>query len=644
MNQGFTPALFVEKDFLLQQLPEALLLIAPLDNTITQSNLAAEKMIGYSASQLQQLRASDLFGSELAKLIAFTQQVMEQGHGWTNELSCLHHHLGWIDIECSASRITQAGQTYLAMLIRDRKEQESRQEHADANAYHRRGISEWKRIEDIFQEIERENQLLLQAVGEGIYGVNADGKTTFINPAAEQMLGYKAEELIGKDIHRAIHHSKLDGLHYPSVECPIFAAFHDGVVHCVDDEVFWRKDGIPIHVEYTSTPIEDQGRLVGAVVVFRDISDRKLAEAKLRDALHEVSDLKHRLEMENEYLQEEIRSEYHAREIVGNSVAIQRTLNQIQLVSPTDTSVLITGESGTGKELIARAIHEDSQRGHRPLIRVNCAAIPRELFESEFFGHIKGAFTGAHADRAGRFELADGGTLFLDEVGEIPMELQGKLLRVLQEGQFERVGDSHTRDVDVRVIAATNQDLFEEVRQKNFREDLYFRLNVFPIESVPLRDRLDDIPLLAMHFLQHFTQKLNKPDIKLSQADIIRLQSYDWPGNIRELENVIERAVILSRNNKLILDIQQKKWLSHQATQVTTEPATAANNILSRDELRQREKENILRALSTTQGKIFGDDGAAMLLNMKASTLASRLQRWGIDKRNFKSAGAQLTE
>ena len=257
-------------------------------------------------------------------------------------------------------------------------------------------------------------------------------------------------------------------------------------MHNVDGEVFWRKDGTPVWVEYTSTPIRDRGMVVGAVIVFRDVSQRREADEKLHAALAEVDRLRERLELENAYLQEEIRIETNPRGIIGQSAAIQKTLRQVKLVAPTTAAVMITGESGTGKELIARAIHEASSRRDRPLIRVNCAAIPRELFESEFFGHVKGAFTGAVRDRIGRFELADGGTLFLDEVGEIPLELQGKLLRVLQEGNFERVGEERTRAVDVRLIAATNRDLKQEVARGRFREDLYFRLNVFPVESVPL--------------------------------------------------------------------------------------------------------------------------------------------------------------
>jgi transcriptional regulator with GAF, ATPase, and Fis domain len=238
---------------------------------------------------------------------------------------------------------------------------------------------------------------------------------------------------------------------------------------------------------------------------------------KTARALAEVDQLRERLEQENAYLQEEIRTETNPRGIIGRTAAVQKTLRQVGLVAPTDATVMITGESGTGKELIARAIHEASSRSDRPLIRVNCAAIPRELFESEFFGHVRGAFTGALRDRIGRFELADGGTLFLDEVGEIPLELQGKLLRVLQEGHFERVGEERTRAVNVRVIAATNRELKQEVKQGRFREDLYFRLNVFPVETVPLRDRREDVPLLAQHFLASESKSF-KSDLRLSEG------------------------------------------------------------------------------------------------------------------------------
>jgi transcriptional regulator with GAF, ATPase, and Fis domain len=269
---------------------------------------------------------------------------------------------------------------------------------------------------------------------------------------------------------------------------------------------------------------------------------------------------------------------------------------------------------------------------------VNCAAVPRELFESEFFGHIRGAFTGAISDRVGRFELADGGTLFLDEVGEIPLELQSKLLRVLQEQQLERVGDNRTRQVDVRVIAATNRDLRKEVRAGRFREDLYFRLNVFPIESAPLRQRPEDIPALAQHFLSSVCRKLNRPQPSLRLADIQRLQAYNWPGNIRELENLIERAVIISPGTRLQLDLPSEKTSEIIAAQ----PAAQETQILTQGEQRRQLRENLIAALTACAGKISGKDGAARLLELKPTTLRSRLESFAIDPRDFKPQPRRL--
>jgi len=467
------------------------------------------------------------------------------------------------------------------------------------------------------------NQLILRAAGEGIYGVNAEGKTTFVNPAAARMLGWKAEDLVGHDMHSIVHHTRPDGSHYPEHDCPIYAAFRDGAVHQVDTEVFWRKDGTSFWVEYTSTPIREHGHVVGAVIVFRDITQRREADEKLRAAHEEVDRLRERLELENAYLQEEIRIEGNHHGIVGRSAAIQKILRQVELVAPTDATVLITGESGTGKELIARAIHDASKRGRRPLIRVNCAAIPRELFESEFFGHARGALAGALRDGVGRFELADGGTLFLDEVADMPIELQGKLLRVLEESNFERVGEEQTRTVDVRVIAATKRDLKQEVRRGRFREDLYFRLDVFPIESVPLRERRDDIPLLAAHFVQGECRKLKRSDLRLTEGDVRRLMQYEWPGNVRELENVIERAAILARHARLRIDLPTGKSL-------TTVAQAPADRLLTDDERRERDRANILAALESCGGKVFGRGGAAELLDVKPTTLASRIKALGL--------------
>ena len=264
-----------------------------------------------------------------------------------------------------------------------------------------------KSRDDLPTRAKRHNELILSAVGEGIYGINREGLTTFVNPAATEMTGWLEADLLGKPIHDMHHHTKVDGSPYPREDCPIYAATRDGPVHHVDDEVFWRKDGTSFPVEYTSTPIIEDGELAGAVVVFKDITERKKTARKLREAYAEVERMKEQLQAENIYLQEEIKVEHDFAGLVGQSPAIQQVLNQVDLVAPTDASVLVTGESGTGKELIARAIHERSDRHERPLIRVNCAAIPRELFESEFFGHVKGAYTGAIKDRTGRFELAD---------------------------------------------------------------------------------------------------------------------------------------------------------------------------------------------------------------------------------------------
>jgi len=301
------------------------------------------------------------------------------------------------------------------------------------------------------------------------------------------------------------------------------------------------------------------------------------------------------------------------------------------VVAPTDASVLIHGESGTGKELVARAIHQSSRRSAHPLIRVNCAAIPAELFESEFFGHIRGAFTGAVRDRVGRFELADGGTLFLDEIGEIPLDLQSKLLRVLQEGQFERVGEERTRKVDVRIVAATNRNLREEVQAKRFREDLYFRLNVFPIHSPALRERPEDIAPLAMHFISEIGKRLNLHGRRLKAVDMERLQRYAWPGNIRELQNVIERALITSQDHNLLIDLPDDVG-SAGLEKVTQAYST---KVLTDEQVRALERENTLAALRACGGRLFGDEGAAQLLGIKPTTLASRLKRLNIGEQEL---------
>jgi formate hydrogenlyase transcriptional activator len=610
-------------------LSEAILLIDPFSDRIVQANPAAEQLLGHTQKGLLSLCPSQLFRPDLAKMISFTQAVLYQGKNWNNELRAQTAEGELLRLEISASVHQEADTSMMICTLRHYERLEELRQATEVNSLHREGLQRWKSIESVFSEFERQNQLILNAAGEGIYGVDTEGKSTFINPAAERILGWKSEELIGRNMHKLIHHSHPGGDHYHVEECHIFAAFRDGEVRHVDDEVFWSKEGRAIPVEYTSTPILEAGRLVGAVIIFRDISERKQAEKKLRAALDEVQSLKQKLEKENAYLQEEYLSEHNYKEIVGRSAAIKQVIQQIDLVAPTGAAVLITGESGTGKELVARAIHQGSDRHDRPMIRVNCASIPHELFESEFFGHIKGAFSGAVSDRAGRFELADSGTLFLDEIGEIPLEQQGKLLRVLQEQQFERVGESVTRRVDVRIIAATNRDLRSEVDANRFREDLYFRLNVFPIVSVPLRQRVEDIPILASHFLKLACSKFGKSGLQFTQGDMQHMQSYPWPGNIRELINIIERAVILSQHQRLHLNFS----VSEENRNRTSTPERAT--IQTDEELRQRETDNIIAALTQSKGKVFGQNGAAEILQIKPTTLASRIKRLGINRHQY---------
>lgn len=352
-------------------------------------------------------------------------------------------------------------------------------------------------------------------------------------------------------------------------------------------------------------------------------------------AFEEIQQLKAQLELQNAYLQEEVVEAKAFGDLVGQSAALRHIVSQIDLVAPTEASVLILGETGTGKELVAHEIHRRSRRKDGPLVRVNCASIPRELFESEFFGHVRGSFTGAVKDRAGRFETAEGGTIFLDEVGEIPLDIQNKLLRVLQEKRYERVGDDRTRRADVRIIAATNRDLKKAVAAGRFREDLYYRLNVFPIQVPSLRERSDDIPLLAKHFVELSTRDLKCAQPRLTQAAVAKLQNYDWPGNVRELRNVIERAVILARGGTLAFDLPAAAQASPPRPILqagSREAGVSQPEFLTEAELQRRERDNLLVILQKANWKIKGPDGAAELLGVKPTTLLSRMAKWGLKR------------
>jgi formate hydrogenlyase transcriptional activator len=656
------------------------------------------------------------------------------------------------------------------------------------------------KAEDILLNSDELNRLILDSASEAICGCDSEGICLFSNPSAARMLGYDhPAELLGKNMHALEHHTRKDGTPYPIEECPIYIGFQKNENVHKDDEVYWRKDGTSFPVEFWSHIVIREGKTLGAVITFIDITERKQAEAALRKSeeqnrsllqinnaiitnltqqallrsisealdpvisfdrcaitlyqperdsfrflavegeLHsdyfrtglelsrnetcgswvfdhqrplvrrdlekdqqypnerrlaaegiqsmcvvplvlqgkcigflsvvsvqrdrysdedavflqevanqvalaiqtmqsyqEIASLKARLETENVYLREELRTEHNFEEIVGNSSALLRVLNAVEQVAPTDSTVLIYGETGTGKELIARAIHNRSTRNGRALVSVNCSAISAGLVESELFGHVKGAFTGALERRIGRFELANGGTIFLDEIGELSLETQVKLLRVLQEHEFEPVGSSHPLRVEVRVIAATNRNLPEAVQAGRFRSDLFYRLNVFPLELPPLRERRSDIPQLVAFCLSQFSKRLGKKIDGVSRESMDNLVNYPWPGNIRELQNVIERAIILSVGPTLRLDRDLMPIAAAAKGMEIPETATPRDWQVDLESpkplltLEEVERNHILAALQHTGGVVDGPKGAAKILNRHPNTLRHRMDKLGI--------------
>jgi formate hydrogenlyase transcriptional activator len=392
-------------------------------------------------------------------------------------------------------------------------------------------------------------------------------------------------------------------------------------------------------------PLVSRGRVLGAfgVVKYQDnafagddikflcqIANQVAIAVENALAFGEIRELKDKLAQEKLYLEDEIRSEMNFAQMVGNSASLRKVLKRVETVAPTESTVLIYGETGTGKELIARAIHDLSPRRSKPFVKLNCAAIPTGLLESELFGHEKGAFTGAIAQRLGRFEVANGGTIFLDEIGEVPLELQTKLLRVLQEREFERLGSSRTLRTDARLIAATNRNLEAMVSEQKFRSDLFFRLNVFPVHVPPLREREGDIPLLARNFAQQFSRRMNKVIETIPSATMDALCRYYWPGNIRELQNVIERAVIVSTSPALSVDLADLNFpKAGRELEKSVSLKTPANGALQ-DVLEQSERQQILKALEQSNWVVAGPKGAATQLGMKRSTLQQRIRKLGI--------------
>ena len=570
---------------------------------------------------LQGERFSNFVPDSLGDLIVFTNAVEHYGQSSTRELALKTDKDETLKVEIHGRMLHQNAQKILVLLFIDIDAYETRTQSEMTSALHAKGLMEWNRAHNFFLEMESQNRLILDAAGEGIYGVDLDGKTTFVNNAAQEILGWTAEDLLGKDIHNMIHHHHLDGKIYPASDCPIYHSFRNELVNRIENEVFWNKEGQPIQVEYVSTPIYDQEVLAGAVVIFRDITERRESERKLNAAMAQIEALKTQLEQENEYLKEEILNVQSHYNIIGSSPAVLRTLAQVDLVAPTNSNVLITGEGGTGKTLVASAIHQASPRAKRPIVKINCAGISSERFDSELYGHIRGAFQGAVYDRTGKLEIASGGTLFLDEVSEIPFHLQGKVLKTLQEQSLERLGENRLNKIDVRVIASSTKDLTECIKQGTFREDLYFHLNVFPIQCHPLRERITDIPELTQHFLSLTCKELNLKIPHLTKANINQLSDYHWPGNVRELQNVIERGAILSRGEKLILNLQK--------TRKSNEPEN--EDILTEDQLNDLQRQNIITCLKVTNGKVSGKNGAAEMLGIRPTTLYSRIKKLKID-------------
>jgi PAS domain S-box-containing protein len=444
----------------------------------------------------------------------------------------------------------------------------------------------------------------------GITWFNAEGYIYHVNETLCRILGYSRNELLSlsmKDIDPTF--------------APELFWFHlekaSGGTNCFESH-YYTKDQRSFPVELTVTFTEFEGTTY-CCCFMRDISERIRRDNELKNALNELEGIKLRLEAENVYLKEEIKLDHNFSDLIGQSKIFTKALRQVEQVATTDTTVLILGETGTGKELLARAVHNLSLRKERPLVKVNCAALPANLIESELFGHEKGAFTGAVARKAGRFELADGGTLFLDEVGDLPLELQSRLLRVLQEGEFERVGGITTLKVDVRLIAATNRNLEKLLEEGCFREDLYYRLNVFPIKSVPLRERKEDIPTLVSHFINKFQPKLGKTIESIPKNAMALFRAYQWPGNVRELENIIERSIILSPGKELTIE----DCLARDT------PPSADSGLTTMEEV---ERNHITTILQKTGWRVSGERGAAKILNLNPNTLGSRMKKLGINR------------
>jgi len=476
---------------------------------------------------------------------------------------------------------------------------------------------------------ERRYQALYQSTPAMLHTIDGQGRIKYVSDHWLEKMGYAREDVIGRSIIDFMSSASQESVLGDGLQNLIEA----GNTKNVPRQMLTSSGDVMDVLMSASTERDQRDRVFSVLVASKDMTERNRNEAKLREAYGEIARLKDELENERDYLREEVNVSMNFGRIIGESPALGTMLARIEAVADTPANALIVGETGTGKELVAHAIHGRSRRADAPLVKVNCASIPAELFESEFFGHAKGAFTGAYRDRVGRFQLADGGTIFLDEVGEIPVELQGKLLRVLQEKEFERVGEDVTRSVDVRVIAATNRDLEKEVEAGRFREDLYYRLSVLPISVPPLRKRGDDVLQIAVHFLDSICREFGREVPQLTQAQAESMLRYDWPGNVRELKNVIERALILSPPGTLKLDLPQGAAVpALHERRVVPGVGKSTRSFVTDAEMKERQKDNVRKALEFADWRVSGKGGAAELLNMRPTTLTDRMKSLGLEK------------
>ncbi len=630
---------------------DGIFVIDPEHDAILDANGRACRMLGYTREELLAARPTQIHAHEGERFTRFSQEVLERGSGFTADLSCRHKSGGLVPVEMSASVIEVGGGRRLLGLVRDVSEQRQMQKRLEEHASLLEGLVE-EQTERLRRAEERQ-RVLLQVNNAIVTHLDRESLFVAISEVLREVVPFDRSTLVLDDPVRGC--LVVTALWQPSVpirplpvgtEWPREGSIIGHVLKLkkalrVDD---WRAE--TRFVEKTrllevgvlssiATPMLVRGEAIGSL----NVGSREVARYRDEDAglllavaeqvglavanllaYEEIARLKTRVELENRYLREEARSERGLADILGESVAIRRVRDAVATVGPTDSTVLITGETGTGKELVARALHDISPRRAKALVRVNCAALPAGLIESELFGHEKGAFTGAVVRKIGRFELADGGSIFLDEIGDLPLELQSKLLRVLQEGEFERVGGSATLKVRVRVIAATNLDLEAAIESGKFRPDLFYRLNVFPVAVPALRERPEDVPILVRHLVLRNATRLGKRIDDVPPTVMEALAGYTWPGNVRELENVIERAVILSRSPTLSLEgcLPAPKAAGPAGTSIAT--------------LRDLEKKHISEVLTLTRGRVSGERGAARILGLKPTTLEARMKRLGIEK------------